>query len=151
MRALNIPLPVIAALLVPQMEAPHVTGPGYVAAALGGAWLVLWWLEKIGRLPGGSGGERRGHTFGDRDRARLDEVHKTVTREDAAKPGWPMVWAPADEVREIRDLVRELVDLKAIWQDEREVWKRERARMEERITHLEDSLRARDHARERAL
>lgn len=58
MRILNLPLPVIAALLVPQMEPPQITGPGYLAAFFGGAWLVLWYLQQIGRLPGA--GDRRG-------------------------------------------------------------------------------------------
>lgn len=148
MRLLNLPLPIFAAVLAPQVEPPGAAqAPAWMAAFFAGIFTLGWFLEKWGKLPGTSG-DRRAPGFGDADRTHLDQVHEVVTREDTEKPGWRMVWNPSRETREIRDLLRELTELKAVWQEERADWKRERARMEERITFLEDALRRQEHARE---
>ena len=147
MRLLDLPIPVIAAVIAPQIEPPEMSTAAWVAAIVGVAYVLLSYLNWIGRLPGAAG-ERRVGGFGDDDRARLTEMHAVVTREDVDKPGWRMVWYPARETREIRNLLIELSDLREDWEAEREEWQKERARMEARITHLEEVNRIQEHALE---
>jgi hypothetical protein len=145
LRLLNLPLPIFTAVLVQQIEPPTVTGPGWLVAIFTGAFVVLWFLNAIGRLPGAHG-ERRAPSFGDQDRAHLVEIHKTVTREDSDKPGWPMVWHSGKESREVCAAVTRLAGLADVWEEDREEWRRDRARMEARITLLEDTVRRQEHA-----
>ena len=145
MRLLNLPVPIFTAALIQQVEPLNVTGPGWVVALATGAFVVLWFLNAIGKLPGGTS-ERRGASFKDDDRRKLEAMHEIVTREDTDKPGWRLVWHPARETREIRDLLIELSDLREDWAAEREEWKVERARLELRIAHLEDVNRRQEHA-----
>ena len=109
-------------------------------------------LNLLGKFPGASG-ERREASFRDGDRSKLDAVHEVVTREDSDKPGWRMVWHSSRETREMRDLLIELSDLRddwaterEEWATEREEWKTERARLDRRITELEDTVRRQEHA-----
>ena len=145
MRLLNLPVPIFTAAIIQQVEPVNVTGPGWVVALATGAFVVLWFLNAIGKLPGG-GSERREASFKDTDRGQLNEIHGIVTAEDVARPRWPRVWAPLQETLEIRDLVAELADLRQAWEAERAEWKVERARMEHRITELEDVVRRQEHA-----
>src|SRR3990167_10497212 len=120
MRLLNLPVPIFAAALVQGVDPPAVTGPGWFVAIFTGAFVVLWFLNVIGKLPGAIGSERRGASFRDADRTKLDAVHEIVTAEDAAtRPRWPRVWAPMKETLETHELVRELAELRATWERER--------------------------------
>jgi len=123
-----------------QVSPPGVEGPGWAMAAITGAFVILWLLNAIGKLPGSTPKNGPG-AFGPEHRDQLADLHRVVTREDQDKPGWPMVWNSARETREIRDLLKELVDLKDVWEEDRGDWKQESARMSERITVLEDQLR----------
>jgi len=163
MRLLNLPFPLLAAAFVPQIQPPEVTTPGYIAAAMGGAWLVLWYLQQIGKLPGANGERRSGSAFEDDDRARaadvaetvdmvadqMTEVHRIVTREDSDKPGWAMVWRSSKESHEVREAVAKLATLAETWIQDREDWRREKADLQARITRLEDINRAQERAIER--
>lgn len=144
MKILEWAVPALAALTVPQMGEPSPTEvPAWVSAFFIGVFTLGAYLNWLGRLPGANG-ERRRYQFSDSDRAKLGKIHETITKE--AKPGWPLVWAPAEEIREMRDLIRELAALKVMWEDERDDWKRERATMEARITQLEDVVDRQEHA-----
>ncbi len=151
MRILNLPLPIFAAVLAPQVEPPGAAqAPAWMAAFFAGIFTLGWFLQQWGKLPGAAS-DRRATGFGDGDRTKLDQVHEVVTREDQEKPGWRMVWNPAKETREIHELLRELADLKEVWMEERETWKRERASMEERIVRLEDTVRRQERALDRGV
>jgi len=113
---LNLPLPILMAPLAPQIPgmAPATVqdGPGWVAVFLLGAWVVLWVLKEIGKLPGQDRNaitvtlpEKRAHQF--------DEVHRIVTREDPEKPGYAMVWssrAERDALQRTLDMARKTIE-----------------------------------------
>ena len=154
LRFLNLPIPIIAAVLVPQIEPPQMSAPAWVAAIIGVAYVLLSYLNWIGRLPGATA-ERRAGGYGDDDRrqvstlsAQVAEVYRTVTREDPEKPGWPMVWRSSKEMRAAHEALISLSELKDVWVQDREEWRRDRSRMEARITLLEDTVRRQEHALE---
>lgn len=147
MRLLNLPIPVFAAILVPQIEPPQMSAPAWVAAIIGVAYVLLSYLNWIGRLPGATA-ERRAGGYGDDDRARLVKVHEIIVREDPDKPNWPMVWRASKEMRDAHAVLASLAELKDVWIEDRGEWRRERSRMEARITLLEDTVRRQEHALE---
>lgn len=141
-RLFGLPLPILAAAAQLQVM-PGVSGPGWFMGAVTAVFVVLWFLNAIGRLPGATG-ERRTTCFNEKDREKLAEVHRNVTREEPERPGWPMVWTSAREGREIRDLLTSVAKLGEAWVDdrrhwkaERDAWQQERGRLEARVRHLE--------------
>ena len=74
---ITTPLPAIAGAIVPQVDPDLLVGaPGWVATFLLGAWVVIVYLDKIGRLPGSEGKERASDgSFSNEDQRRLREVH----------------------------------------------------------------------------
>lgn len=144
MRLLNLPLPIFAAALA-QFDPPQVSGPAWVNSFLIALFVLGYFLNLMGKFPFASG-ERREASFREDDRRRLGDIHEIVTAEDTARPRWPRVWAPLAETVRIAALVEELAGLREDWRDERESWKTERARMELRITGLEDTVRRQEHA-----
>ena len=140
MRLLNLPLPIFAAILTPQLEtAAQSPTPGWVAAVAAWIFVLGWFLQQWGKLPGANG-ERRTHMFTPQDRARMEAIYGAVKRNDPEKPDWPMVWSATHET------VTRLAELAELWQEDREAWKYERARMEVRITQLEEVVRLQEHA-----
>lgn len=95
-KLVEAPIPVVAAAVVPQFVSPEQwpEGPGWLAAFLMGVWVILWALDKMGRLP----------FKGDRADAKLvielpaehvdrvKAIHGVVTREHPDKPGFFLVW-----------------------------------------------------------
>lgn len=81
MRLFTVPVPVFAAVLVPQL-APTLLeeGPGYIATAILGVWVTLWFLDRVGKLPGRPQGERRSASFVDADRKKLEELYHLFLR-----------------------------------------------------------------------
>ena len=156
MRLLNLPLPIFSAILAPQVEPPGAAqAPAWVAAFFAGVFTLGWFLQQWGKLPGAVS-DRRAGGFWDTDRAHLDQVHEVVTREDQEKPGWRMVWHSSKEVREMREAIARLAGLAEVWVQDREDWRRDReewrqdrARMETRITNLEEVNRLQEHALDR--
>lgn len=78
---LSIPLPIAIMVGVPFQSAlpdgfPAPTGS--LATLLLGAWIVLWFLDRIGKLPGG--GSDVGFT--DADRHRLNSLHSLLSHRD---------------------------------------------------------------------
>lgn len=106
----GLPVPIFGAAFLE--FPPGVEEPSWIMAALVGAYVVLWLLDKIGVLPGTSK-ERREASFTPLDRAHLDRVFEVISREDPDKPGWPMVWSPSRERREAREHLRTLAELAA--------------------------------------
>ena len=148
LRVLNAPLPIITAVVMQEIPQPMMTGgPGWAVAVMTGVFIVLWFLNAIERLPGARG-NRRVASFHDEDRARLQEIHRTVIREDPDRPGWPMIWRSSKEMRTAHEVLANLSALKDVWLEDREEWKHDRSRMEERIARLEDTVRRQEHALE---
>lgn len=87
MKLLEWPIPPVAAAVVPQVAPTIVApeGPGYLATAILGAWVVLWFLDRIGRLPGRPLGERRTESFTTSDRALLMEIGASLQRSEKAR------------------------------------------------------------------
>src|SRR3990167_120658 len=137
LRLLNLPVPLFTAAIIQEVEPLNVTGPGWVVAVATGAFVVLWFSNAIGKLPGGSS-DRREASFLDSDRAKLDLIHEIVTAADVARPRRPRGGARGKETVELRTLVEELAELRTTWEMERAEWKVDRSRMERRITELED-------------
>jgi hypothetical protein len=146
MRLLNLPLPIFAAILAPQVEPPGMSPmPAWVAAIAAWIFVLGWFLQQWGKLPGVSG-ERRSTCFCDEDRRKLTEMHGIVTAEDDNLPRWRRVWSPTKETLETLELVHELAALRLAWEAERKEWQAERSRLESRITHLEEINRMQEHA-----
>jgi len=79
-RVLDAPVPVAAAALqvVPGIDAGNA---GWFTGALFGVWLVLWFLDRIGKLPGKpAGGVHAG--FHGEDRRKAERVHSLLATED---------------------------------------------------------------------
>lgn len=151
MKLLNLPIPIIASLLV-QADRPAMDGPAWYAGAVATLFLVAYVLNITGKFPGASG-ERRTASYTDSDRviasataAKVKDIYEIVVREDAEKPGWRMVWAPAKETRDIREATLRFAVLADAWVEDREEWKHERADLQQRITRLEDIIRQQEHA-----
>ena len=76
----DIPVPVLAGAALPQNLPPEIFmgGPGWLAALLLGAWIVLWFLDRTNRLPfqqKDSAGVVIPHDgFSDADRKRLEQL-----------------------------------------------------------------------------
>lgn len=128
MRLLNLPIPIFSATLVQGIDPPQLSAPAWVNSFLVAIFVLAYVLNLAGKFPGGSA-ERREASFKDADRKKLDAMHEIVTREDSDKPGWRMVWHPARETREMRDLLIELSDLREDWAIERSECKEDRARL----------------------
>jgi hypothetical protein len=148
-RILALPLPIFVASLADSLTMPELSGPAWAQAIMIGMFVFGYFLNLVGKFPG-AGGERREASFTGADRTRLDTVYEVVTREDSDKPGWRMVWHPARETREMRDLLIELSDLREDWAAERAECKEDRAKMiveheqerhrwHERLSRLEDA------------
>lgn len=77
---LAVPVPALVAAVVPQVQPELLEGlPGWVATGLLGVWVTLWFLDRVGKLPGRGSGER----FTSRDREKLDRlVHLFLFRGD---------------------------------------------------------------------
>lgn len=79
LKLLEVPIPPIAAAVIPQVAPSFVggapEGPGWVATFLLGGWVVLWFMDRIGKLPGRPQGERRSTSaFTDKDRELLGRI-----------------------------------------------------------------------------
>lgn len=89
---------------------------------------------------------------GDRDKAwdrlisQTNDMHQIIMTEDTNRPRWPRVWAPIAETIRIQALLEELANLRNDWNEERSEWKKERARLDLRITQLEETIKMQDHA-----
>lgn len=79
-KMLALPLPIYAAAIIPQVAPEAVDGgPGWVAVFLLGAYVTIWYLNQIGRLPGGAGvNDRRKSGFQDDDRESLQKLKREV-------------------------------------------------------------------------
>jgi hypothetical protein len=111
-----VPLAAVAAFpQVPGIAAGEQTTPGWVAAAFVGVWVTLWFLDRIGKLPGAAKTEAPQLVVVEPDKLRellvdpsqVARVHDVVTREDPEKPGYYMVWSTS---KERRDLEKKLDD-----------------------------------------
>ena len=86
LRLLDLPLPVLAAMVVPQvapdmLQVPDVPeGPSYIATGLLAVWVTLWFLDRIGKLPGRPQGERRNAAFTPEDRQLLARLVDSNSR-----------------------------------------------------------------------
>lgn len=110
-----VPMAAVAAFpQIPGIDAAVQTTPGWVAVGAVWVWVTLWFLDRVGKLPGGSKAPQgpqilvvstddlRAVTP---DRHKADEVHEIVSREDPEKPGYKLVWSSS---KERRDLERKL-------------------------------------------
>lgn len=77
-KLLSLPVPILVALILPQFDKPPPDVPGMSSGTagsliLGTVFLLLWFLNAIGKLPG-NGGNRRSQTFTNADRAQVKKV-----------------------------------------------------------------------------
>jgi hypothetical protein len=144
----TLPLPILAGLasqeVIPRM--PNAgQGPEWLVGASAAAFTILWLLNTIGKLPGGTV-ERREIGFHDGDRSHLEDIHRTVMREDQSGPGWPILFNSPQEMRAFRDGLVGVGDLIRMLKEDREELKNERAQLELRITRMEEIIRRQDTA-----
>jgi len=114
MRLLNLPVPIVTAVLAPQMEPPQMSTAAWVAAIVGVAYVLLSYLNWIGRLPGASGGRQNGG-FGADDRRQMDrlaaqmaDIRDTIIREADERRALAVVSAhdAALRIAELEEKVR---------------------------------------------
>lgn len=130
-RVFAIPIPVIFAAMA-VAEPGQLKGPDWLLGASSTAFVILWFLNTIGKLPGGSTERRAGGE-------QLAELHRIMTREDKDKPGWYMAWGPSyAETREMRDGLQNLSRLADAWLEDRKTWAHEKDELERRIARLEE-------------
>jgi len=146
MRFLSLPIPIFAAILTPQIEPPGASAmPAWVAAVAAWIFVLGWFLQQWGKLPGASS-ERRSPAACEDCQRKIAAMHEIVTAEDDNLPRWRRVWSPTKETLETLELVHELAALRLAWEAEREEWQAERGALERRITQLEEINRMQEHA-----
>jgi len=70
-----MPVPILLAVAAPQVSPQDIPGaPVWASIVLGTVFVVLWFLNAIGRLPG-QNSERRAASFTDKDRECLAVTH----------------------------------------------------------------------------
>jgi hypothetical protein len=79
MKLLALPVPVLLAVTLPQLDKPMPpeTGmaPGTAGSLiLGTVFLLLWFLNAIDKLPGGKSADRREQSFTKTDRAQMQKL-----------------------------------------------------------------------------
>lgn len=82
---LSLPVPIFSAVLIPQITPELVDGmPGWVAVLLLGVWVTLWFLDRVGRLPGQPDKKfwEEAESFSKSDRERLDKVYTLLAHRD---------------------------------------------------------------------
>lgn len=80
---LAMPMPFLLGAVVPQVDEHLLQGaPGWVATAFLGVWVTLWFLDRVGKLPGRSEGDRRVHAFTTDDREMLRGLHRLFLHRD---------------------------------------------------------------------
>lgn len=160
MKLLQLPIPILVVALQ-AADHPEPVGPAWYGGVVATLFLIAYILNVLGKFPGASN-ERRTASYTDEDRSRdnasasavaavlkaigdlakqVEEMHKTVTREDVDKPGWPMVWNSSKESREMRAALMDLARLVGDWVEH------DRSTLELRIQRLEDARRQGDRAR----
>lgn len=93
-KILAAPVPVVAGAAVvlraqfPTLgdgsAAPDVSGgPQWLMGAVAGIWLVVWLLDRFGKLPNGGVDRRRGPKFEEEDRRAIRETREGMNRLDA--------------------------------------------------------------------
>ncbi len=109
MKLFNLPIPVVVALILPQVSAGKVDAPGSIPGApawasivIATVFLLLWFLNTIGRLPGTNGGtNRRSANFTAEDRLQLKKVADLLaTRND---DGMERILVMGQQTREIHE------------------------------------------------
>lgn len=124
------PIPLLSTLSIE--TSPQLAGstPAWIAALFTGAFVVLWFLNAIGKLPKANGVTDK----------RIERIYDILTKEDYHHPGWPLVWVPIERIKRIELLLEELVSLKRMWQDDRDQWRAEREHLLKRIDALERKI-----------
>lgn len=80
-RVLDVPVPILAAVAQAIPGMPEGGMPGWIMGALFATWLLLWFLDRIGKLPGRPrGGIHAGFLAADRQKA--DRVYSLLATED---------------------------------------------------------------------
>lgn len=80
-RVINAPVPVLAGMVYFNADqlpnggpSSPSGGPEWLIGAVAGIWLVVWLLDKLGKLPTGGVDRRRGPKFEDEDRKALRDT-----------------------------------------------------------------------------
>ncbi len=112
MKLLSLPVPIIVALILPQVDKPPVDVPGMSSGTtssliLGTVFLVLWFLNAIGKLPG-NGSNRRSQAFTSADRAQVKKVTDLLAwRND---DGVERYLVQAQQTREIHESMSKIAE-----------------------------------------
>lgn len=133
----------VAAFQVPEIG--DVT-PGWLTAAFVGAWVVLWLLDRIGKLPGGSQFDTPRVMVVEPDKLKelladpnqVAKIHEVVTREDSDKPGYYMVWSTGKERRALERTMDDHGKLMHATIETLEAMKRSMASLHAKIDELND-------------
>lgn len=105
---LNGPIVPTAVAAVPQLEPSLLEGaPGWVAVLLLGAWVLLTYMEKVGKLPGAV--SRNGVGLTTDEKAQLKKVHDLLAFR--GEDGIERFLVFTQMAREIRDLSRKQAGL----------------------------------------
>lgn len=76
-KILYFPVPLAAGVLFAMQDSSSIIpqqGPEWLMGAVAGIWLVVWLLDKFGKLPNGGPDRRRGPKFSEGDRHAISEI-----------------------------------------------------------------------------
>ncbi len=111
MKLLGLPVPILLAVVLPQVDKPPVDVPGMSAGTagslvLGTVFLLLWFLNAIGKLPG-NGANRRTNAFTNADRAQVKKITDLLA-ERIGEDGLERYLIQAQQTREIHECMTEV-------------------------------------------
>lgn len=103
MKMLTLPIPMIVAVVMPQIDKPEAgMTPGTAGSLiLGTVFLLLWFLNAIGKLPG-NGSDRRTHAYTSADRAQMTKLTDLLA-ERIGEDGLERYLIQAQQTREIHE------------------------------------------------
>lgn len=111
MKVLGLPIPILVAVILPQVDKPPTDVPGMSLGTtgsliLGTVFLVLWFLNAIGKLPG-NGANRRRQAFTSEDRAQVQKITDLLA-ERIGDDGLERYLVQAQQTREIHECMLEV-------------------------------------------
>lgn len=103
MKILTFPIPVLSAGLSQLFPAGMDGAPQWILSFLMGAWVILWLMDKMGKLPSNGKERREGRVNLKEDIDKLHEIvkelHQWHTHED--RPGWKIWWFDREYINHV--------------------------------------------------
>jgi hypothetical protein len=124
--------PVVPMALAAQVpgQLPDEITPGWLMAFMLGVWVLHSIMDAAGKLPWSRDPQIPS--------LKVDKIHDIVSREDAEKPGYYMVWSSTAERRQFERQLRDHEKLVGATIETLEALKRSLASLHQKVDRLED-------------